>query len=92
MVGRVIVSSPIRYSHIISSYHPCILILNSIPVASRFYPLISTWIDERTLHPTKTRIIEGGLAGVDGGLREMQEGRVHAKKLVYLVGDTPGVA
>ncbi|TDL15540.1 GroES-like protein [Rickenella mellea] len=56
--------------------------------ATKYYRLLGGWLDEGSFKPNKVRIIPGGLAGVGGALKELQEGKVHGEKLVYRIAET----
>ena len=44
-----------------------------------------TWYDD------PYEILLHGLESVEEGLRQLKEGNTRAKKLIYLVADTPGI-
>ncbi len=60
-------------------------------VAAKYYRLLGRWLDEGSFKPNKVRLIPGGLAGVGGALKELQEGKVHGEKLVYRIAQTPQI-
>ncbi|KAH8918824.1 GroES-like protein [Atractiella rhizophila] len=43
------------------------------------------------IKPNRVRVIQGGLDGVDAGLKLLEEGKVSGEKLVYRIGDTGGI-
>ncbi|TDL25370.1 GroES-like protein [Rickenella mellea] len=59
--------------------------------AAKYYRLLGRWLDEGSFKPNKVRVIPGGLAGVGGALKELQDGKVHGEKLVYRIAETPQI-
>ncbi|KIY45727.1 GroES-like protein [Fistulina hepatica ATCC 64428] len=58
--------------------------------AAPFYRQISRWLATSEFLPNQVKIIPGGLAGVEEGLKLLKNGQVHGEKLVYRIADTPG--
>lgn len=56
-----------------------------------FWKLTEELFREGKLKPHPIRVGKDGLVGVFEGMQEMREGRVSGVKLVYRVGETPGV-
>ncbi|PRP88675.1 hypothetical protein PROFUN_02771 [Planoprotostelium fungivorum] len=60
-------------------------------IAARYYRLLSGWFSEGKVKPNPVKIIAGGLAGVDEGLKLLQANKVSGNKLVYRIAETPDV-
>jgi NADPH:quinone reductase-like Zn-dependent oxidoreductase len=60
--------------------------------AQHWYARAGEWLEKGHFRGMKVTLIEGGLAGVDEGLKRLQEGKVSGEKLVYRIADTPGLA
>ena len=60
-------------------------------LASAYYRLIGRWLADGRFEPHPHEVLPGGLAGVEEGLRRLQEGKVSAKKLVFRIDETPGL-
>ncbi|KII83737.1 hypothetical protein PLICRDRAFT_46916 [Plicaturopsis crispa FD-325 SS-3] len=59
--------------------------------AAKMYRALSPLVDSGLFKPNRVRIIPGGLAGVPKGVEMLGREEVSGEKLVYLVGDTPGL-
>lgn len=59
--------------------------------SAQMYREIAAALDKGVFKPNRVRVVPGGLAGVEGGLKEMEEGKVSAEKLVYRIAETPGL-
>ncbi|PRP86056.1 hypothetical protein PROFUN_05827 [Planoprotostelium fungivorum] len=59
--------------------------------AAKYYRLLSKWFSEGKVKANPVKIIAGGLAGVDEGLRLLQANKVSGSKLVYRIAETPDV-
>ncbi|EST09746.1 Polyketide synthase, enoylreductase [Kalmanozyma brasiliensis GHG001] len=54
----------------------------------RWFKLVAKWLGEGKMKPNKVQILEGGLDGVPGGLKLLQENKVSGAKLVARIADT----
>lgn len=59
--------------------------------SAQIYREVGAALDTGVFKPNKVRVVPGGLAGVEGALKELEAGKVSAEKLVYVIADTPGV-
>lgn len=55
--------------------------------AYAYYRLMSKWIKEGRFKPHPYEVVPGGLEAVVGGLMQLKEGKVSAKKLLFKVSD-----
>ncbi|KAK9458901.1 chaperonin 10-like protein [Lipomyces oligophaga] len=53
--------------------------------------LLTKWLAEDKFKPLKYKVMDGGLTGVEAGLKLLYDGKVSATKLVYRISDTPGL-
>lgn len=63
-------------------------------VASRYYARASEWLQPHAgspLRPNRVKLLPGGLESIRSGLELLQNGKVHAEKLVYRISETPGI-
>lgn len=60
-------------------------------MAAAFYGLFGRWLEDGRFGAHPFEVVQGGLEGVESGLRRLQEGSVSAKKLVFKIEDTPGL-
>ncbi|KAJ3878288.1 chaperonin 10-like protein, partial [Lentinula edodes] len=59
--------------------------------AVKYAALITKVISTVPIQPISMKLYQHGLASVSEGLQYMQDGKVHAEKLTYCIGDTPEV-
>ncbi|KAF7973887.1 hypothetical protein HWV62_14018 [Athelia sp. TMB] len=57
--------------------------------ADHLYKQLGAWVEEGKFRGSKFKVMPGGLAAVDEGLRMLQDGEVRGFKLVYRIADTP---
>ncbi|GHJ85931.1 hypothetical protein NliqN6_2333 [Naganishia liquefaciens] len=55
--------------------------------AYAYYRLMSKWMKEGRFKPHPYEVVSGGLEAVVGGLMQLKEGKVSAKKLLFKVSD-----
>ncbi|GAA6014869.1 hypothetical protein JCM10207_002207 [Rhodosporidiobolus poonsookiae] len=60
--------------------------------AETWYDRAGQWLEKGEFRPQKVTVVPGGLAGVEEGLRRLQQGEVRGEKLVYCIAETPGLA
>ncbi|EHA52667.1 hypothetical protein MCOR27_007380 [Pyricularia oryzae] len=60
--------------------------------AYAWFRLLARWLDEGTFKPHPHEVVEGGLNGVEKGLKGLKEGKASAVKYVFRIADTPGVS
>ena len=60
-------------------------------IASRMLRKVVRALDEGRWVPSRTRLLDGGLEGVAGGLEMLEAKRVAGEKLIVRVADTPGL-
>ncbi|TLD31228.1 hypothetical protein PspLS_02369 [Pyricularia sp. CBS 133598] len=60
--------------------------------AYAWFRLLARWLDQRTFKPHPHEVVEGGLTGVEKGLKNLKEGKASGVKYVFKIADTPGVS
>jgi NADPH:quinone reductase-like Zn-dependent oxidoreductase len=63
-----------------------------VDFAYALFRLLGNWLTEGKMSGHPYQVLPGGLAAVEGGLRHLQNGTISARKLIYRVADTPGLA
>ncbi|OOQ90284.1 alcohol dehydrogenase [Penicillium brasilianum] len=63
-----------------------------VDFAYALFRLLGKWLAEGKMSGHPYQVLPGGLAAVEGGLRYLQNGTISARKLIYRVADTPGLA
>ncbi|KAK9366541.1 chaperonin 10-like protein [Lipomyces kononenkoae] len=56
-----------------------------------FYRQITKWLQEGKFSGHPFKVVDGGLAGIANGLRELQDGKISGYKNVFRIKDTPGL-
>ncbi|KAK4701754.1 hypothetical protein P7C70_g4474, partial [Phenoliferia sp. Uapishka_3] len=59
--------------------------------ATEWFDKLGEWMEKGEFKSQKVTVLEGGLKGVEEGLRRLKEGEVRSEKFVYIVKDTPGL-
>ncbi|KAI6362194.1 hypothetical protein MCOR25_006267 [Pyricularia grisea] len=57
-----------------------------------WFRLLARWLYLGTFKPHPHQVVEGGLNGVEKGLKNLKEGKASAVKYVFRIADTPGVS
>ena len=60
--------------------------------AKKWYRIVGRWLDEGKFKANKVKLMPNGLESVREGVHLLKDNKVNAVKLVYRVGDTPGLA
>ena len=60
-------------------------------VAAKYLRWIGKWLEDGSFKANKARIMPNGLVSVEEGIKMLQNGEVHAEKLVYRIADTPNL-
>ncbi|GAA5927252.1 zinc-binding alcohol dehydrogenase family protein [Sporobolomyces koalae] len=57
----------------------------------KYFDLLGKWLEQGEFRSQRVEVIPGGLAGVEEGLRRLQDNEVKGQKLVYKIAETPGL-
>ncbi|KAI4595821.1 putative secondary metabolism biosynthetic enzyme [Pestalotiopsis sp. 9143b] len=60
-------------------------------LGARYFRYVAEGLKEGWFKPQPTKVVPGGLGGVQHALEELKEGRVNAQKLVFEIAATEGV-
>lgn len=62
-----------------------------VDFAYSLFRLAARWLAQGKMSGHPYQILPHGLKSVEDGLRQLKEGNITAKKLIYRVADTPGI-
>ena len=60
-------------------------------VAAKYFRWIGKWLEDGSFKANRVRLMPDGLASVERGIQMLQNGEVHAEKLVHRIADTPNL-
>ncbi|GAA5963726.1 hypothetical protein JCM21900_004112 [Sporobolomyces salmonicolor] len=60
--------------------------------AEHWFARVGEWIERGEFKSQRVTVVPGGLAGVEEGLRRLQQHEVKGEKLVYRIAETPGLS
>ncbi|GAA5886594.1 hypothetical protein JCM5296_005341 [Sporobolomyces johnsonii] len=60
--------------------------------AEHWFGRVGEWIERGEFKSQRVTVVPGGLAGVEEGLRRLQQHEVKGEKLVYRIAETPGLS
>lgn len=64
-------------------------VIGDVTLGKSMFKALEGLMERGEIRPTRVEVVEGGLAGVDGGLQRLLAGKISGTKLVVRIAETP---